>query len=801
MEADFDAVVGLCEEAAKERPSEAALIASNALEIWKLPVLNAGRSAEARTRMADQRPADFGNFLARLRKVRGLRLDESQAMQCFAAFSASRRPLSRDDMLSALPSLAEASELLMRQFIQQMRRMLLQDRDATVKAKQAETDGIFGEPQKVADAKKARAAARGEADETSREYAALDAILAEWRRSHPGWRGPMWHSQVQFAWAFHELEFVEKASPGANTNVAGYADHLEQSMGLMARAAEHCPQSARAPDGDHESLELLRAWFGQMYQADAERATRRAGASGTSARIVAWLDRLPQDEGAAVRKALSQHLVRQLFTPDEGGAYARPKDIEVYHFVTGAVAVLGDIPEAAEFQRLVQGYRKLQGSIVFTVVPDGAIYRDGTWAGSSRRTFPVGRGAFGVWLTLQHTVEARRLSGGFRRYAQNQSENPGLALDARAAANYSNDMKRRLTAHLEGVFTVKHVEPLPRPEPLRQLAVAGDSPQEWQETPLFYVVLEPARSVPQARIPALPIELNFIDESGLVVLPFSAQPMDLDTGRRDPLVMRGAEVKERLLLNPRNIADGTVILQLDVTCPMLPPSPAELFPDLYPAGFEKDDDPAANEKITAANEKINVAFERGRPYARVTRQNEVKMRWRGASGEAEFRFPTGEVPADARLSRLVWWPGDLGETEGRAVPGATYRIEKLPRGPLSWRLPLWSVGGAAGVALLLWLIWLFAKMPMGKHQASPANAYELPESPTYLRSVHLLRRIAGDEAIHLSQDQRAEIEADIQRLEDAELSTRGDGAATPAPADLLRRWIEAANNARAQTES
>jgi hypothetical protein len=783
LECRYNDVIELCKEAVKTGVTwDARDIVREALKTWLVPPHHAGRSPVARTRMGDQTPKDFGEFVAALRKIPGFEPDESLIMETFGDFCSGKRPVKESDLRAVLPEMPAVSEQVMRLFAAKMLRTLHAERGAATTAREAEQDAVLGDAKKKEAAARATAAAAGEAQETSDEYRALDAILEDWRKAHPtSWAGARWHAHVRFFWARHQLEYVEKLSIGANTDVAGYSGHLKESMRLMRTAGELCPHSNKDPNGEYESLELLRAWFKNMYVAAAERATKETHAQTTLAELLGWLSRLPEEESRAVRRAFAQRLLRQLVAPDESDDTAL-KDIEIYHCVTGAVAVLGDLPEAAEFKTLQAGYRELQSSIRFCVVPDGTVYREGHWVGGQKRTFAVGKGEFGVWLTLQHTAEARQRSGGFRRYAQNQIENPGTALDARAAANYANDTKTRLKQYLDGVFTIVHVEPLPQAEPVRN---RGGANGEWQETPLYYMILKPVGSVPVTRIPALPLDLNFSDPTGIVVLPFLSDGVDLDPSTADPAERQGITVKQRLLLNPRDVAEGLLTLEIKSTGRMVPPPPEELFSHVCSPGFEKD--------AVRCKEEIKVVFQRGGGAAEVTRISTIAMRWRGMSGDTEFQFPTSS--AGVKIDRFVWSPDSaLGESEGQPVPGETWRVRNLPHGPIPW---MSLVGCALAVSVLTLLTWCGWRLLRRPRRVRRAAAYAMPASVTTLGTIRLLRQLAGNPEINFSKEDRARIEDDIRELEDAALTANGDGKRRTDVAALLRRWIDAANRAAA----
>ncbi len=640
-----------------------------------------------------------------------------------------------------------------------------EERDTVKKVSELLRESKLDDRQK-SELQKSTSDAESEFKATIEEYHDLAEVVRQWHATHPGWRGAMLLGKVEYAWAQHLLR-SKQAKLQEATLAKGFRPRLESSLAHLKQAALLCAETKQGSNGVYESEELLSIWFEEIVHMSSDRAGGSVDADEVFRDIQEWLVKLPKEENLAIRnKLLLQVLERMTHVDPENNA----KETEVFYQVTGGAKLLGDLQGASELKKRVNAFNELRSEIEFVVVPDGAIYREGTWAEAPIGNYPVGDNDFGIWLTLKHTAQARERSGGFRRYTQNEQENVGVPLDGSSATNYANDMKSRLHVLLDGLFQVVHVAPLPMPVPVRRFK------NDWLETPLFYVILSPMGDVRPNKLPPLAIDLKFTDSGGSYLLPFKSLPVTIDCTKDEPTRLDNLKITQRLQVDRQNVTKGVVQLEITSQGPMIPPAPATLFPDLYPSGFEKS-------KLVNQDE-IEVAFSAKKVGALVTRKSTTGMRWIGSSSATDFVFPAGQLPESAEITRLVWWPGKPGESLGDAVVGNAYRIGDLPSQPLSWQRIALGVAACACVLLVVWLVYrLPQKMSVAKR---PKPLYVLPDQLTALGGIWLLRKVASDPRLAFSHEQREELDKDIARLESA------GGAEPEVMLKITRKWVDAA---------
>ena len=180
----------------------------------------------------------------------------------------------------------------------------------------------------------------------------------------------------------------------------------------------------------------------------------------------------------------------------------------------------------------------------------------------------VGHGQpFGFILSLEHTRQIGRESGGFGKYVQNAPPQRTPSHSAAAAGNHRDDLARNIHAALDGTFEVSAITFHDAN------VIAVDLPREgWQETPLAYCVAR-AKEAAVDRIPSIQLDMDFNDTSGQVVLPVRSQVQAIDAkeGNAGPRPCPGqcAGPGEH---RAKVVAGGPVIM---AKCPHRPPAKSE----------------------------------------------------------------------------------------------------------------------------------------------------------------------------------------------------------------------------------
>src|SRR5690606_8645636 len=104
----------------------------------------------------------------------------------------------------------------------------------------------------------------------------------------------------------------------------------------------------------------------------------------------------------------------------------------------------------------------------------------------------------------------------------------------------------------------------------------GDPEPGWRVTPYAYVLLK-ARGPEVDKLPALSLDLDFLDTSGYAVLPIASAPLPLDARPAvgDPRPLARAEVA--MTLDERRAGDGLLVLEVQAKAHGLLPPLGELL--------------------------------------------------------------------------------------------------------------------------------------------------------------------------------------------------------------------------------
>jgi hypothetical protein len=256
------------------------------------------------------------------------------------------------------------------------------------------------------------------------------------------------------------------------------------------------------------------------------------------------------------------------------------------------------------------------------------------------------------------------------------------------------------------------------------------------------------------RLPALRIDLDFLDTSGYVVLPVEspAVPLDARNAKGEARPARKLELTQ--ILDERQADKGKLVVEVKASAEGLVPELDGVL-DLKPEGFKVtkiDDQGVSVSKFQPDSETIAIASERTWMVSLEADQT-----------EAPRTFQFGEAKVEGTKMRYQRYDdADLVEVQ----PAVDLEARYGKRGPY------WLYAGAgAGVivvllAIVLWLVMRGAKKTEG-------NRWQLPASLTPFTAIALLERIR--EQGGLSETQKQEINASIGRLERHYFAEGGNG--------------------------
>ena len=240
-----------------------------------------------------------------------------------------------------------------------------------------------------------------------------------------------------------------------------------------------------------------------------------------------------------------------------------------FRYLKAGFEIVGDHPQAYDARKVFDYYKDLVTEIQLEAKVDGSDV--------------VGHDQpFGLFVSLRHTREIERESGGFGRYLQNQN-NSGYSYYnfGRPLENYRDKFQDAAKKALEEHFEVMSVT-------FQDEKVNSKATNEygWRVTPYAYLLLK-ARSPKVDKVPPLRLDLDFMDTSGYVVLPVESPAIPVDATPAKGAVRPFEKLQITQTLDERQAKDGKLILEVKATARGLVPDLDQIL-DVRAAGFEID---------------------------------------------------------------------------------------------------------------------------------------------------------------------------------------------------------------------
>lgn len=578
--------------------------------------------------------------------------------------------------------------------------------------------------------------------QVARGYALLAGLAeAAERRAPDDWSATL----ARAATLFDSAEF----DYGQKVDLAVYTAKRDEAFRHFARAAELYAAKLPALDEPEETTRVFEQWFSATLGAsDLAYLTRQTEPSTNQlGRIRAAMAGLPDGAAARHRTAFARGL-------SERSQGLRPELKPRY--LRAGLEIAGDDPAAAEARKLVRYYDDLLRELVLDVRVDGDA--------------AVGHGRpFGVFVSLLHTDAVGRESGGFAKYLQNQG-NQGYYFNPYGGGpvNYRDDFEKQVREKFSDSFEVVAVtfhEDKVEPR--------GTDRPGWREFPYAYLLLK-AKDASADTLPALQLNMDFVDSAGQVVLPVSSAPVLVDARPEPPPARPARQIELTQMLDDRELGAGRATLEIKATARGLVPELSGLV-DVAFSGFtvtNVDDRGVVLTQMDTEGDAVAPVSERVWLLSLTPTAG-------AAGGSLAFAFPQPRQ-ADTKATYKRYADADLVEVPAEiAVAGVP-----LQRG---WWW-LWALGGV-GLGAAAFLVWL--RMRPAAAEAVAAPAYTVPGEVTPFSVIRLLRRMEADGRLPLSDGQRRDLGASI-----ADLQRRyfAPGAETDHEADLralAERWVTA----------
>ncbi len=425
-----------------------------------------------------------------------------------------------------------------------------------------------------------------------------------------------------------------------------------------------------------------------------------------------------------------------------------------FRYLKAGFEIVGDHPQAYDARKVFAYYKDLVTEIQLEAKVDGSDV--------------VGHDQpFGLFVSLLHTREIERESGGFGRYLQNQN-NSGYSYYnfGRPLENYRDKFQDAAKKALEEHFEVMSVT-------FQDEKVNSKATNEygWRVTPYAYLLLK-ARSPKVDKVPPLRLDLDFMDTSGYVVLPVESPAIPVDATPAKGAVRPFEKLQITQTLDERQAGQGKLVVEIKAVARGLVPDLDQILTLDQPA-FERE---------KTDDQGVSVSkFDQDSPATVINSERTWLVTYSAAAGQptppSTFRFASAKVDG-AEMAYQRYVDADLAKV-GAEVP----LEERYERARYAW---LWWSGG--GLLLLAFVFAVIRIVRSGPKRAA-ATRFQMPDLVTPFSVLGLLREIQHQNGLPAPEMQ--ELAGSIELIE-RHYFAESDGE----PVDLHRvaeTWIRRAS--------
>lgn len=366
---------------------------------------------------------------------------------------------------------------------------------------------------------------------------------------------------------------------------------------------------------------------------------------------------------------------------------------------------------------------------------------------------------FGVTLKLRHTDALEREAGGFSRYVRNQVPPfPG----SRDKVDYRNRFAENIGKALKDQFEVAGITWMDA-----AVRSVGTPTPHWRETPLAYVSMK-ALDATVDRVPSIQLDMDFRDQSGLVVLPVLSNIVIIDTGDGNPPPRPVDKVEVRLILDARRAAKGEVKLEVAMKGEGILPGAESLLRPASGYSFGP---------IVDAGNLVLKLEQRGGGLVAHTEQNATfPIEWAGPPRDGEFTFPEVSLKG-AKVVYEQYRDADI-------IPaGRTVALDDVRS--WAWIFRLWPVP-VVGIPLVAILVVIIVRRKQGTEEIS-APEFVLPAEVNGISVLSMLERMRRSGRLNAQEDRDA-LAADVRSIEEACFSV--DKKRDVDLASIAVKWLE-----------
>ncbi len=589
-------------------------------------------------------------------------------------------------------------------------------------------------------------------DEVSRGYrTALELARKGIRREDGDWESFVTRGQLFYDASQYEFERQVKL-----TEYVSLRDEAFTSFRIAAEIyAEKLPSLPRG----QWSVVPYQAWFFVMLGAsDLAQLTSNAARTDPGLKSIGDAMRALPGAGAESHVEMFAKMLGELFPRVPANVRQR--------FLSSGLKITGeDHPAAKAAMGSLEYYRELLDEIQLRVAVDGP-----TRVGHSQ--------PFGVFISLESTRQLLRESGGFGKYLQNQARQQQAMMGGQGGNSNARDLRddfaKNIHAALDETFEVMSITFHDGAVKTIDLAREG-----WVETPMIYAVLR-AKNAAVDRIPSIQLDMDFIDQPGLVVLPVMSQVQPLDARDATVAPRPCGELALTLTMDEREWREGRVIVEIQARGKGIIPKLDEMF-ECARDGFDLetvDGNLAVTQLVSDGRQRLPQADRNWQ----LTYRRKADLR-----GDVLFPFPAlkdGIKPASIEYKH--YQDADLVMVDAAKAAAGVKLTSQVGNG---LRNAVWF--GILAV-LLGGVVWFLRRKKTGGPVAE--DGLSAPAEPTPFTTISFLRRLGTVHGGRLGDAERTALAEEIARLEAGFFS----GGQAPALdlSEIIRRWLKAAGGAR-----
>ena len=583
-------------------------------------------------------------------------------------------------------------------------------------------------------------------DEVSRGYrTALSLVRRGLRSEDADWKQFIVRGQLFFDAA--EYEFARQIK------LTDYVSLRDEAFGSYRQAATiYAAKIPEMPRGQW-SMEPYQMWFFVMLGAsDLAQLTRAAARSDPGLKQIGDAMRALPGEAAEGHLRKFGQMLADLLSQVPANMKQR--------FLSAGLQVVGENHASAKTALdSLKNYRELLDEAQLRVTLDGP-----TRVGHSQ--------PFGLIVSLEHTRQLARESGGFSKYIQNPASQQRLPVYqvGPQKAGYRDDFAKNIHAALDETFEISSIT-------FHDANVRSiDLPREgWQETPFAYVLLR-AKEAAVDRIPSIQLDMDFSDTAGQVVLPVRSQVQPIDAKDPDVPVRPCEDLALAFTMDEREWREGRVVVEVTAKARGVIPSHLQMF-DYAQAGFETE--------VTDNGLSITEFVSDGK-----SRQAHADRNWqftykrkKDLRGNAILRFPTlkpGLKPTS--LEYKHYQDADLVALDAKqAAAGVPLkgRVSSALRTAVIL-LALAVLGGAA---------YLLRRLEARQAHTTPSGL-SLPAQLTPFSVVAFLRRLQHEAGAKLDESARRSLAQQIEEIEAAFFRGKPVPGSAPDLDAVARKWLQ-----------